>query len=251
LTYVDAMPSGFDPATLHSTVGERMWREEPGRFRSERMLVYRNALARQAGHQERASKPASGLVGPEARAAVGHLGGGSGKTEQKLPEVGVPEDPQEQARGLAEALTPLVLPFLQSIAMDQDGSAIRELLPRDGDYALVFTGEAVAAAREHYGTEWPRQLAEWRGPSADPDWRIEAHLAPAGMLASSNALSRPFPGGYRQIAHWLDPRRVWVCWKYLPPGETAGIAMNGLVWIDDHWAWFPKPYRLADMLRRH
>jgi hypothetical protein len=63
------------------------------------------------------------------------------------------------------------------------------------------------------------------------------------MLASDNELSRPFPGGYRAIAAKLNPNRIWVRWKFCRPGETAGMAYDGLVWVDDHWAWFPKPYR--------
>jgi len=233
MTYLDAMPGGFDPASLHSAVGERIWREEPGRFRRERMLVYRNALARPAGIEVREEIP------------------GSVETPRPVPGEARPRDAQAKAMELAELLTPLVLPVLQAIAMDTDGSAIRELLPRDGDYALAFAGEAVAAARAYYGSEWPRQLAEGTGPRLDPDSRIDVHLSPAGMLASDNAMSRPFPHGYRQIAHWLDQRRVWVCWRYLRPGADSGIAMNGLVWLDDHWAWFPKPFRIADRLRRH
>jgi hypothetical protein len=233
LAYLDNMPGGFDPSRLHSALAEHIWQEEPGRFRRERMLVYRNALARQAGMgvREETADPAEA----------------GSRTPQEAP----PADAEATALALAESLTPLVLPVLQAIAMDSDGNAIRELRPRDGDYALAFTGEAVAAAHAHYAEEWPRQLAAPAGPSVDPHWRIEAHLAPAGLLAADNALSRPFPGGYRQIAPWLDPRRIWVCWRYLPPGAGAGIAMNGLVWLDDHWAWFPKPFRVADRLMRH
>jgi hypothetical protein len=72
---------------------------------------------------------------------------------------------------------------------------------------------------------------------------ITSEIAPAGMLASDNELSRRFPGGYRRIARLLQPHRVWVSWKYLRPGADAGMAYDGLVWLDDHWAWFPKPYR--------
>ena len=25
--------------------------------------------------------------------------------------------------------------------------------------------------------------------------------------------------------------------------RDSGLAFDGLVWCDDHWAWFPKPYR--------
>jgi hypothetical protein len=197
------------------------------------MLVYRNALARQAGLEVRDESP------------------GLGETPSPISGDETLQDPEARAIALAEALTPLVVPVLQAIAMDTGGSAIRELLPREDDYTLAFIGEAAAAAQAYYGSEWQRQLAEGAGPSLDPNSRIEAHLAPAGMLVSDNALSRPFPGGYREIADWLDPRRVWVCWRYLPPGADSGIAMNGLVWLDDHWAWFPKPFRIADRLRRH
>src|SRR5437667_82451 len=69
------------------------------------------------------------------------------------------------------------------------------------------------------------------------------YVAPAGMLAEENELSWYFPGGYRAIAPWLNPHRVWVRWKHVKPGETSGLAYDGLVWIDDHWTWFPKPYR--------
>jgi hypothetical protein len=39
----------------------------------------------------------------------------------------------------------------------------------------------------------------------------------------------------------LDPQRVWVAWEVIPLGKSAGMAYDGLVWIEDHWAWFPKP----------
>jgi hypothetical protein len=57
-------------------------------------------------------------------------------------------------------------------------------------------------------------------------------------------LVRPFPEGYHAIVPLLDPHRVWVCWKYTRPGAASGLAYDGLVWCDDHWAWFPKPYRM-------
>ena len=255
LAYVDAMPRGFDPATLHSAVGERLWRAEPGRFRRERMVVYREALARMGN-----VRGSTGDVGGEVRSSKSEVRGGclearGAKSEQVAADGGggVPAggaSAREQVLSLVEALTPLVLPVLQAIALDADGT-VRELVPREEDYDLAFTGSAAAAAREYYLEWWPRQLEEGMATSVDPDWRLDTHLAPAGLLGSDNALSRPFPSGYRKIAPWLNPHRVWVCWHYLPPDAAAGIAMNGLVWLDDHWAWFPKPYRLADVLRRH
>ena len=52
------------------------------------------------------------------------------------------------------------------------------------------------------------------------------------LLVEDNELSRGFPGGYRSIAPLLDPHRVWVAWKLIPPGKDAGMSYDGLVWLD-------------------
>lgn len=121
-----------------------------------------------------------------------------------------------------------------------DGVAV--LRPRDEDYENVFAPAAVAGARAAYTSLWNAGVSVQAPAQASCDEHI--YVAPAGMLASDNELSRPFPGGYRTIADRLDPHRVWVCWRYVVPGDKSGINYDGLVWCDDHWAWFPKPYRV-------
>ncbi|MGE5155112.1 MAG: Imm49 family immunity protein [Bdellovibrio bacteriovorus] len=230
IAYVDTMPGGFDPATLHSAVGHDLYAAEPGRFRRERLAIYRNTLARQAGLAE-VPIDASGTAATPGTA------------------IADARDAKAAALALAESMTPLVLPVLQAIAADDSGETIRSLMPREGDYALAFTGEAVAAARRFFADWWQQQGEKPAG--IDPSARIDVHLCPAGLLGDDNALSRPFPSGYRQIADWLDPHRIWVAWRYVAPGASGGIAMNGLVWLDDHFAWFPKPWRLRDAMPRH
>ncbi|MFC7277600.1 Imm49 family immunity protein [Paractinoplanes rhizophilus] len=132
-------------------------------------------------------------------------------------------------------------PMLQAIAVDRTGVALREMRPRDEDYAKTFTPGTVERARRRYEELWAGPL-DFRHP--DPEARVEIHVAPAGMLGDANELSRFFPGGYRSIAGLLMPKRVWAAWRYVTPGRTAGLSYDGLAWCDDHWAWFPKPYRL-------
>jgi hypothetical protein len=114
--------------------------------------------------------------------------------------------------------------------------------PRPGDAELVFVPQAAKAAAEAYEKLWtatPPRIT--RASSAS---RITCHLAPAGMLSEPNLLSREFPGGWRAVASLLQPQRVWAAWKVLEPGKTAGMAYDGLVWVDDRWIWYPKPYRV-------
>ena len=147
-----------------------------------------------------------------------------------------------QALMAAELLKQQLTPVLQALAHDRDGGIAATLRPRSGDYALAFQPDAVAAAAAAYSHAWSSEAPRVSSVPSGSQLRID--VAPAGMLADDNALSKHFPGGYRGIAHLLDPHRIWVRWKYLPPGESVGMSYDGLVWLGDHWVWFPKPYRL-------
>jgi hypothetical protein len=151
------------------------------------------------------------------------------------------DDPRVRAAISTAVLSARLEPVLRAIAADAAGAALRELRPREADYAWVFESGTVATARQWYERAWDAGIG-FRRPVGRP--RIRVHLAPAGALADDNALSRPFPGGYRSVADRLVPARVWAAWRYHAPGNSAGMFYDGLVWCDDHWAFFPKPYRV-------
>jgi len=78
------------------------------------------------------------------------------------------------------------------------------------------------------------------------------------MLRDAYELSI-FPGSFG-VVRWLEPQRVSLRWTSLcdvpalggatpanvdasgtrDPAQPAGLAYEGLVWCDDHWAWFRK-----------
>lgn len=120
---------------------------------------------------------------------------------------------------------------------------VEKLCPREADYAAVFAGEAAQRAREGYASLWknpPKALGK-AGQT-----QIRAFAAQADALGTDNDFSREFPGGYRAIAAQLVPENVWVVWKLLEPGGDVGMSYDGLVFLRDHWAWFPKPWRVLD-----
>lgn len=211
LEYVDqvlaAIPEGVDAvpaAEFVNTRGRKVYELEPGRFRRDRLQAYREGLLR--GGRDAAARSAA------------------------LTSI--------------EVLKSTVTPLLERLCRARDPQLLAELKPRAGDYALVFADPQTAeSAREAYDAQWaaaPR-LTALRAEFT----RLLVHVAPAGMLATDNELSRHFPGGYRALAPKLNPNRVWVCWKFTRPGETTGgVSYDGLAWCDDHWAWFPKPYRV-------
>ncbi len=117
---------------------------------------------------------------------------------------------------------------------------VRSVAPVLSDYEKVFVAEAVATAQAHYSPlfAFPRPLS--RG-SQQTELRL--WIATARDLQEANDAAQFFPGGYADIAHFLKPETVWVHWKYVAPGAGSGMAYDGLVWINDRWVFFPKPFR--------
>nr|WP_145547123.1 hypothetical protein [Variovorax boronicumulans] len=157
-----------------------------------------------------------------------------------------PDQAQAQTLAAAALICEDVLPLLQALGGAQGAALAASLRPRPEDYAAVFQPDAAQAARQAFDAVWDAQPPHpARAPAGA---RIRCHAAPAGMLADENLLSRPFPGGYRALAPLLQPQRVWLAWKVIAPGRDAGMAYDGLVWLGERWAWFPKPYRVLGPL---
>jgi len=115
------------------------------------------------------------------------------------------------------------------------------LQPRDEDYAKVFDAATALGMQAAYGAAWASgQMAVM--PKATQTGLLIA-AASSDDLRAWNERARVFPGGYQDVAGHLVPGRTWIRWKFVVPGEHLGMAYDGMVWCDDHWAWFPKPWR--------
>ncbi|MBD1924415.1 hypothetical protein H6F77_25580 [Microcoleus sp. FACHB-831] len=119
--------------------------------------------------------------------------------------------------------------------------AQESLRPRSEDYAQIFAPQVVEKAQEGYEKLW----AEFPFPQAQPgQTQLLVAIAKAEELASQEGVGEVFPGGYQQIVHYLLPDKIWLTWKYVKPGESSGMAYDGLVWLEDRFAWFPKPWKI-------
>jgi hypothetical protein len=142
-----------------------------------------------------------------------------------------------ELQNIQRAAEALLTPLLHASGED----LVRVLRPQPDDFARVFIGAAAATARQGYEQLWSAPPK----PLAKPEQTIvRAFATDAATLRGDNDASREFPGGYRAIAHHLQPGFSWVVFRVLAPGETQGISYDGLVRIGDRWAWFPKPWRI-------
>ena len=68
--------------------------------------------------------------------------------------------------------------------------------------------------------------------------------APAGLLRWANELSDRFPGGYREIAPWMNPQPIWLAWA-CKAADGGAVRYDGLAFLNDHWVWIPKAFRVV------
>lgn len=104
------------------------------------------------------------------------------------------------------------------------------------DYPLVFTAD-LQTRFVHFESLWSQQIE-----ITAPPQNTEILLVSA--LGEELATAAGFPGGYRSLTD-VVPDRIWIAWKYVVPGQTSGMAYDGLVWLDDRFVWFPKPWRVT------
>ena len=221
LTRITAGSDTIPDNSIYSTEGRMLLTTEPGRFRRTRLTAYRASLASQL----------ASLKGVRA-------GGPQGVQNDFLQIF-------QSVQISVDIIRAQAVPVLEAFAKDIDGTFIATLQPRDEDYEKVFEGESVNQACLAYKQFWSSGLLFTRPYSTQTE--IRCNVSPAGMFTWHNELSYRFPGGYQGIARLLNPHYVWLAWQYVEPGKPSGISFDGLVWVDDHWAWFPKPYRYLRM----
>ena len=115
------------------------------------------------------------------------------------------------------------------------------LKPSPDDYEAYFVGDAAARARGVYEPAWERGYMEI-GPK---EGQTEVLLW-ATTTDNRAEIERNFPGGYQKILDLIQPGHLIVRFKFVKPGQTMGMAYDGLVYINDHWVIFPKPWRALD-----
>ncbi len=120
-----------------------------------------------------------------------------------------------------------------------DPDFVQSLKPSRADLEQLFDPILVDAAEQAVHAIYTDPNLRFAAVANDVNIQVVA--SPAGLLRWPNMLSDKFPGGYRDIAGWMTPKRIWMCWKLMHPGAT--VSYDGLVWLDDHWCWLPKIFR--------
>lgn len=118
------------------------------------------------------------------------------------------------------------------------------LKPTDEDYTAYFDASIADKAKTIYGELWsdPNTII------APKEGQTELLLfqATTEEIKNQTGSGLEFPGGYTDIIDKIKPNQTIYRFKFVKPGETLGMAFDGLVNVNGHWTIFPKPWNILE-----
>lgn len=147
-----------------------------------------------------------------------------------------------RADDLADAKTFLA----QFLSADADRAAMTKALrPSAADYQAVFKdaefAQKLKAAHDPMWDGGAGAIAPKEGQTELLTW-----AATAVQLREGSGDAKEFPGGYSKVADKFHDGITVIRWKFVKPGETIGMAFDGLIRVNGQWRFFPKPWRAAE-----
>lgn len=122
-----------------------------------------------------------------------------------------------------------------------------ELKPSKEDYRAFYKDEETAARAE---TFFEKMWSSSDTVVAPKEGQTELKLAMATteQLKDSEGEYAEFPTAMSAAADvYLKPNQTLYAFKFVKPGESTGMAFEGLTHINGKWRLFPKPWRFAEV----
>ncbi len=159
-----------------------------------------------------------------------------------LPETtGNAQPPQQNAGGSRADAERMLRAFLQPGAnLAQLTAALK---PGPEDIRAVYGEPLAGKLIETYATMFTPGVQF--GPKPDQT-DLLIYYTTTGALKGNWPGDGQFPGGYgRVLRHFVGDQPI-VRFKFVRPGETIGLAFDGLVFVNNHWVLMPKPWRALE-----
>jgi len=114
------------------------------------------------------------------------------------------------------------------------------LEPRADDYDAVYDEASVEKIRTWYQHAWSTHKLTIQGTRDQTELQV-FHMTTDDVKANADP-AKQFPNGYQRLASALKPGVTIYGFRFVKPGETTGTAYDGLIFVNGHWAFFPKPF---------
>lgn len=131
--------------------------------------------------------------------------------------------------------------FLANSRVDQS-AAMKKLRPTQADYLAVYKEPVAGALEAENDRLWEK--GETLRVSAQRS-EILMIVVPTEDLIDGKPVLSEFPGGYRRVLPFLKRGIPIARFKYVEPGKTTGLAVDGLVHVNGRWVLMPKPWTVV------
>jgi len=121
-------------------------------------------------------------------------------------------------------------------------AAMLKLRPTQADYLAVYKEPVAGALEAENDRHWNK--GETLRVSAQRT-EILMIVVPTDDLIDGKPVLSEFPGGYRRVLPYLKRGIPIARFKYVEPGKTTGLAVDGLVHVNGRWVFMPKPWTVV------
>ncbi len=122
-----------------------------------------------------------------------------------------------------------------------------DLRPTKEDYRAFYTDESTAARAETY---FDKLWSSGNAVVAPKEGQSELKLfsATTEEMRDSKGESAEFPSALNTLASTdkLKPNLTIYAFKFVKPGESLGMAFEGLTYVNGNWRLFPKPWKFME-----
>jgi hypothetical protein len=122
------------------------------------------------------------------------------------------------------------------------------LRPKPEDYDAVFIPDAAAKLKGAIEPIWDSGKLVLR---PKPGAELTIAGATSDQLKTGTGQAAECSRRFREIADMIKPGNRIYCFHYRKAGEKGGVNADGLVWVKDHWAIFPRSYLYLGTKREH
>jgi len=145
----------------------------------------------------------------------------------------------EPARPGSEAEARLLLEQFLDPATDRY-ALTRALLPQPQEIREVYDEPLASLMLQTYEEALKPGVAIEPNPGQS---ELLVVYTTTGALRQGDPVLGEFPGGYGKVVGFMKGNHPIVRFKFVKPGETLGMAYDGLVHVGGRWVWMPKPWR--------
>ncbi len=121
-----------------------------------------------------------------------------------------------------------------------------QLRPTKEDYRAFYADESIANRAETY---FDKLWSSGNAVVAPKEGQTELKLLSATReeMSDDKGESTEFPSQLNGLAdNFLKPNVTIYTFKFVKPGESTGMAFEGLTHLNGHWCLFPKPWKFLE-----